>query len=348
MAIKEALSTIVQGQNLSQAMTYAVAQEMIAGEAKDAQMGALLATLALKGETVAEIAGLAQAMQEAAIQVQFPFPVVDTCGAGGDGQQTFNISTTVAFVVAACGAKVAKHGNRAATSSSGSADVLEALGANLELTAQEVEHCVHEVGIGFFFAQRFHPAMKHVMPTRKALGIRTVFNMLGPLLSPAAARHQVIGIPNPDLAEKLIKAIQLLGNHEHVLVVSGTDGLDEVSTAAPTQVYSYQRKQDTIQTSEITPESVGLDRAPLSALQVDSKDESATLIRSILAGTETGAPLTIVLLNSAAALIAADIVADWKQGIQIAHEAIASGAAREKLEKFVQFTNTTHLTTHKS
>jgi anthranilate phosphoribosyltransferase len=330
------LHKLIASKNLSTPEVYAFAQTMIHGNADPAQVGAFLALLAQKGETVDEIVGLAKAMQEVATQVVFPFSILDTCGSGGDSKNTFNISTTAAFVAAGAGVKVAKHGNRSYSSSSGSADVLEALGVSVSLSPELVKRCVEEIGIGFFFAPNFHPAMKHVMPVRKALGIRTVFNILGPLISPALAKHQVLGVPSKKLAETLIQVVGKLGA-EHVLIVSGHDGMDELSVCSSSSIWEYTKHNDTIARYEFLPQDHSIDLVSIESLQVFSVEESATIVKGILDGSITDGRRDVVLVNAAAGLIAYGLAESWSEALTLANESIDSGKANDKLNALSLF-----------
>jgi anthranilate phosphoribosyltransferase len=301
------------------------------GQATPAQWGALMTGLRLKGETVDEIAGFAAVMRRFATPVATSRAVVDTCGTGGDGRGTFNVSTTAAFVAAGAGATIAKHGNRSMTSRCGSADVLEALGVNIALTPEQVQACMEESGIGFMFAQLFHPAMKFAAGPRREIGIRTVFNVLGPLTNPAGARAQVLGVPSAALVSRLAEALALLGTH-HALVVHGEDGLDEISICAPTLVCEVRDGE--LRSYRVAPEDLGFARArPETILGADAAANAATT-RRVLAG-EDGPPREIVLLNAAAALVAADLADGLTDGIALAARAIDSGAAKERLESLV-------------
>jgi len=274
---------------------------------------------------------MARAMREKAIPVATSGPVVDTCGTGGDASQTFNISTTASLVVAAAGLKVAKHGNRGMSSGCGSADVLDALGVKIDLGAKEVERCLEEVGIGFMFAPIFHPAMKYASPHRREIGIRTIFNILGPLTNPAGAEAQLLGVADGELTMKMAEVLSLLGCH-HALVVHGEDGLDEITLGAQTTV--CELKEDEITRYLIDPEEFGFRRVSMASLRGGPPQESAAIIRRVLAG-ETGPHRDIVLINAAAALVAGDRAENLDQGIKIAAQAIDSGKASEKLEKLI-------------
>ncbi|MDA8218470.1 MAG: anthranilate phosphoribosyltransferase [Dehalococcoidales bacterium] len=333
--IKEAIIKLVDGTSLDQDEAAQVMEEIMAGTATAAQMGAFLTVLRLKGETVEEIAGLAATMRARAIPVATSRTVVDTCGTGGDGCGTFNISTAAAFVAAACGVAVAKHGNRAMSSTCGSADVLEALGANVSLPAEEVALCLEEVGLGFMFAPMFHPAMRHAIGPRRELGFRTVFNVLGPLTNPAGARAQVLGVPDAVLAEKMARALQRLGTH-HALVVHGSDGLDELTVSGPSVVYEVV--DGDVRGYDVRPEDFGFEPSPLSAIVGGSPEVNAAIIRSVLAG-EPGPRRQVVVLNAAAALVAGDVAPDLQTGVALASQAIDSGEAAALLDRFVQHTH---------
>ena len=329
--IREAIDTLVSGNSLTMEQAAVVMNEIMNGEATPAQFGSFVTALRLKGETVHEIAGMARAMREKAIPVATSGPVVDTCGTGGDASQTFNISTTASLVVAAAGLKVAKHGNRGMSSGCGSADVLDALGVKIDLGAQEVEKCLEEVGIGFMFAPIFHPAMKYASPPRREIGIRTVFNILGPLTNPAGAEAQLLGVADGALTMKMAEVLSLLGCH-HALVVHGEDGLDEITLGGQTTV--CELKEDEITRYLIDPEEFGFRRVNMASLRGGPPQESAAIIRRVLAG-ETGPHRDIVLLNAAAALVAGDRAENLEQGIKIAAQAIDSGNASEKLENLI-------------
>lgn len=334
--IREAIEALVnQGRDLSEGEATAVMGEIMSGQATPAQFGAFLIALRMKGETVDEITGMARVMREHALPVPIEgVALVDTCGTGGDAQGTFNVSTAAAFVVAGAGARVAKHGNRAMTSACGSADVLEALGARIELTPEQVAACIEDVGLGFMFAPAFHPAMKHAAAPRREIGVRTVFNILGPLTNPAGARAQLLGVARPELGAKMAAVLSRLGC-EHALVVHGQDGLDEMSLSGPTSV--HELREGRIREYEVSPQEMGLAEAPLDAVRGGSAEENADKLRSVLDG-DAGPARDIVLLNAAAALVAADLAADLWEGVRLAQSAIDSGAAREKLARFVELT----------
>ena len=331
--IKEAIGTLVSGNSLTVEEAASVMEEIMGGEVTPAQFGAFVTALRLKGETVDEIAGLARTMRSKAIPVTVADPVVDTCGTGGDGSSTFNISTAAAFVAAGAGLKVAKHGNRAMSSQCGSADVLEALGVKIDLNAEQVQRCLQEAGIGFMFAPVFHPAMKYAAAPRREIGIRTVFNILGPLTNPAGAKAQLLGVADEALVEKLALALQGLGC-DHALVVHGEDGLDEITITAETRV--CELKDGGIRSYFISPEDFGLSRASLDSLKGGTLDENAAMLRSILAGA-TGPQRDAVLMNAAAVLLAGDKVETLQQGIDLAREVIDNGQAQAKLEQLIEF-----------
>jgi anthranilate phosphoribosyltransferase len=331
--IKEVISQLVSGRSLSMDESSAVMEEIMEGNATPAQFGAFVTALRIKGETVEEIAGLARTMRVKALRVNINEPVVDTCGTGGDGLGTFNISTTAAFVAAACGLKVAKHGNRAMSSQCGSADVLEALGVKIDLNPEQVQKCLEKVGIGFMLAPVFHPAMKYAAAPRKEVGIRTVFNILGPLTNPAGAGGQVLGVPDRSLIEKMATVLKML-SCQHALVVHGEDGLDEITITGKTFV--SELRNNNIKNYEIAPEELGLPRAKPDSLKGGTAKENADLLRSILSGKK-GAQRDIVLMNASAALVAGDKVATLGQGIALARKAIDNGKALQKIEELVKF-----------
>ena len=331
--IREAIALIVSGRSLTMEEAASVMEEIMQGEVTPAQIGAFVTALRLKGETVDEIVGLAKTMRAKTIPVTIAEPVVDTCGTGGDGLHTFNISTAAAFVATGAGLKVAKHGNRAMSSQCGSADVLEALGVRIDLNAELVQRCLKEVGIGFMFAPSFHPAMKYAAAPRREIGIRTVFNILGPLTNPADAKAQVLGVADELLVEKLALVLQRLGSH-HALLVHGEDGLDEITITGKTRV--CELKDNHINHYFLSPEDFGLPRASLSSLKGGSVNENAALLRSILAG----APVPqrdVVLLNAAAGLLVGDRVETLEPGVALAKEVIDSGQALAKLEQLIEF-----------
>jgi anthranilate phosphoribosyltransferase len=308
-----------------------VMREIMEGQATPAQLGAFLTALHLKGETPAEIAGMAAVMREKALRVNVPGPLVDTCGTGGDGQGSFNISTAAAFVAAAAGLKVAKHGNRAASGACGSADVLEALGVKIDLPPAGVERCIREVGMGFMFAPVFHPAMRHAAPVRREIGIRTVFNILGPLTNPAQAQHQLVGVAYPHLTRPMAEVLRLLGVR-HAIVAHGEDGLDELTLSGATS--GWEVHDGAVHPWSVPIEATGLPRTPTAAFKGGSKEENAATMRRLFQG-EPGAIRNVVLLNSGAVLLVGDRVTNLRQGIALAAEVIDSGAALQTLEALV-------------
>ncbi len=333
MDIQTALNNVIAGKDLNRADMHSVMQTIMQGNATSAQIGGLLVALRLKGESVDEITAAAEVMRELAEKVNIDKThLVDTCGTGGDGANTFNISTTSAFVVAASGAKVAKHGNRSVSSNSGSADVLEAAGVNLELNAEQVVSCIENVGIGFMFAPMHHSAMKHAIGPRRELGIRTLFNVLGPLTNPAGAPNQVIGVFSNDWLNPLAETLKQLGS-EHVLVVHAEDGLDEISIAAKTTI--AELKDGKIDNHEISPEDFGMDRQDISALAVNGVDDSLSKMQSVLDNND-GPAKDIVCLNAGAAIYAAGLADTIQDGVSKARSTIASGAAKLKLEQLIQ------------
>ena len=335
--IRDAIDAIVShSRSLSEDEAAAVMRDIMSGEATPAQIGAFLVALRAKGETVDEITGMARVMREHALAVPTAglSGLVDTCGTGGDASGTFNVSTAAAFVVAGAGGRVAKHGNRAMTSACGSADVLEALGAKIDLNPEQVAQCIRDVGIGFMFAQTFHPAMKHVAGPRREIGIRTVFNILGPLTNPAGAAHQLLGVARPELAPLLAEALGRLGAR-HALVVHGHGGLDELSLSGPSTV--HELRDGALREYTVSPKEVGLAEAPNEAVRGGSAEENAAALRAVLGG-EPGPLRDITLLNAAAALAAADLASDINEGVRLAARAVDSGAARDKLTAFVKLT----------
>ncbi len=330
------LRKLGNGQDLSVEEAEQATGYIMSGLATPAQVAGFLTALHLKGETTEEITGCALAMRRAATRVQpKASPLVDTCGTGGDGLGTFNISTAAAFVVAGAGVPVAKHGNRAASSRSGSADVLEALGVNINAPPHVVSRCIDEAGIGFLFAPVFHPAMKHAAGPRRELGFRTVFNILGPLSNPAGATRQVLGVYDRSLTERMARVLGLLGA-ERALVVHGAGGMDELSTLGPTVVSELGGGK--VVNYEIAPEDVGLERARLDDLLGGTPEENARMVREVLAGVP-GPRRDIVLLNAAAALVAADRARSLREGIALAGESIDSGRARAALDALVEYSH---------
>lgn len=335
MSIRAAIGALVdERRDLTETEAAAVMSEIFGGEATPAQLGAFLIALRLKGETVDEIAGMASVMREHAVRVKVDGPLLDTCGTGGDGQGTFNVSTAAAFVAAGAGARIAKHGNRAMTSGSGSADVLEALGAKIDLTPEQVAECIERTGFGFMFAQVFHPAMKHAAGPRREIGVRTVFNILGPLTNPAGAQHQLLGVARPEIAAKMAAALQRLDGR-HVLVVHGSDGVDELSISAASTV--HELRDGTLREYSVTPEDAGLSAAPADAIGGGTPDQNAAVLTAVLHG-ERGPVRDVVVLNAGAALVAFGAARDLRDGATLAQESIDSGAAGRKLDQWVDLT----------
>jgi anthranilate phosphoribosyltransferase len=314
----------------------AVMRSIMTGQATPAQIGGFLVGLRMKGETVDEIAAAAKVMRELATRVDVDGPhLVDTCGTGGDGASTFNISTASAIVTAAAGGRVAKHGNRSVSSSSGSADVLEAAGVKLDLTPAQVAACIDQVGVGFLFAPHHHSAMKHAIGPRKEMRVRTLFNLLGPLTNPAGAPNQVLGVFSPDWVEPLAQVLKQLGS-EHVLVVHAEDGLDEISIAAPTRVAELNKGDISVYT--VTPEDFGLQRADLSAIAVENAAQSLAMIEAVFAG-RPGPARDIVRLNAGAAIYAAGLVSSLADGVTLAADVISSGKARQTYQSLIDVSN---------
>ncbi len=334
--MKECLQKLIAGQNLSSSEAVAAFDRIMDGEATPAQLGAFLAALRLKGETIDELTGACTSMRRHAVFIDpRGKQVVDTCGTGGDALGTFNISTTAAFVVAGAGVPVAKHGNRSITSKCGSADVLAELGVNLEVSPDVMEECIHEVGIGFLFAPKLHPAMKHAMGPRRELGFRTIFNLLGPLSNPAGARCQVLGVFAPELTEMFAEVLKQLGS-QRVFVVHGQDGMDEITVTGTTRV--SELRDGSIRTYNFDPLSVMEDYADISTLAGGDPKQNAVITRAILEG-EKGPRRDIVCLNAAAGLIAGGKAKDFVDGFQLAETTLDSGAALQALEGLVIKTN---------
>lgn len=336
MNLPNAIKTVIQQQDLSSDEMTEVMQQIMTGEATPAQIGGFLVGLQMKGETITEIAAAAKVMRSLATPVDISGDhIVDTCGTGGDGASTFNISTASAFVVAAAGAKVAKHGNRSISSSSGSADVLEAAGVNLDVSPEQVKHCVDTVGVGFMFAQKHHGAMKHAIGPRREMAVRTVFNLLGPLTNPAQAPNQVLGVFDKKWVEPMAHVLKELGS-QHVLIVHADDGLDEISIGSNSSV--AELKDGVISTYTIQPEDFGLTRCDISQLAVNNAQESLLIIKDIFAG-KLGAARDIVVLNAGAAIYAADLTDSLANGIKLAQTTIDSGKAQEKLDALIACSN---------
>ncbi|MBN1317684.1 MAG: anthranilate phosphoribosyltransferase [Anaerolineales bacterium] len=336
MHIKQAINELLASQDLTESLAEAVMEEIMSGQATAAQIGGFLIALRLKGETAVEVTGLTRAMRRNCIPVRCRRQnLVDTCGTGGDGRGTFNISTAAAFVAAGAGLAIAKHGNRSVSSKCGSADVLQALGVRLDLEPQKVATCIDQVGIGFLFAPLLHPAMKHIVGPRREMGVRTVFNILGPLANPAGAQVQILGVYDQALVLMMARVLNALGSCS-AYIVHSADGLDELSTTGPNQVAQLEDGQ--VRTFTLDPIELGLPRAKLDDLVGGDAEDNAALIRQVLDG-ELGPRRDIVLLNAAAALAAGGLAADLRSGLDMAAHSIDSGAAREKLAAMVAFTN---------
>jgi anthranilate phosphoribosyltransferase len=333
--IRDALAKLVEHEDLTDAQAAACMEELMTGAATPAQFGAYVTALRMKGETIDEIAGMARVMREKSSRIEIDGPLLDTCGTGGDASGSFNVSTCAAFVAAGAGARVAKHGNRAMTSQSGSADVLEALGAKIDLSPEQVRACIERAGIGFMFAQAFHPAMKFVAPLRREIGIRTVFNLLGPITNPAGARRQVVGVARPQLVETIAGALARLGS-ERALVVHGDDGFDEFSITGPSTV--TQLADGVLRSYRVAPEELGLQRHDIAHLRGGTPQQNATELRLVLDGAP-GPLRDFTLINAAAALVAWGTAADMAAGVKLAAASIDSGAAAAKLAAFVEATN---------
>ena len=332
MNMQSAIRAVTEGRDLSAEQMHSVMRTIMTGQATPAQIGGFLIGLRMKGETVEEIAAAAEVMRELATRVDVRGPhLVDTCGTGGDGVSTFNISTASAFVVAAAGGKVAKHGNRSVSSKSGSADVLEAAGVSLDLTPEQVAQCVIEVGVGFMFAPKHHGAMKHAIGPRKEMGVRTIFNLLGPLTNPAGAPNQVLGVFSDQWIEPLAQVLARLGS-QHVLVVHAEDGMDEISIGAPTRV--AELKDGKVATYTVTPEQFGFKCDNVSDLVVKGVAESLSMVESVL-DNEEGPARDIVALNAGAAIYVAGLASTPEDGVKKALAVIASGAAKGKLQALI-------------
>ena len=332
--IRESIDTVVSGQSLSMEDASLVMREIMEGEATPAQLGAFLTALALKGETTQEIAGMAKVMREMALHVKVDGELIDTVGTGGDGKNTFNISTATAFVAAGAGLKVAKHGNRAASGSCGSADVLEALGVQIELSPEAVAQCVNEVGVGFMFAPAFHPAMRYAGPVRREIGIRTVFNILGPLTNPAGAQTQLLGVAFPELGGIMAEVLGFLGSH-HAMIVHGHGGLDEISLSGDTSVWEVRGGE--VEEWTLHVEDTGLPETPIEAIQGGTKEENAATMRRVFQG-EQGPVRDMVLLNSAGVLMVGDKAESIRKGVEMSAGIIDSGAALAKLDQMIEVT----------
>lgn len=338
MISKDLMNRAVEGRDLSTEEMRTAMHSIMTGESTPAQIGGFLVALRMKGETVAEITAAAQVMRELAAPVPvnpaYTNELVDTCGTGGDASGLFNVSTAAALVVAAAGGRVAKHGNRSVSSKSGSADVLEAAGIRIDCNAEQVAQCVQQLGVGFMFAPGYHGAMKHAIGPRRELGVRTIFNIIGPLTNPAGAKNQVVGVFNGHLTEPLAKVLQQLGSR-HVLVVHGEDGLDEISINAPTRI--AELKDGELFNYTLVPEDVGLERGSLDALRVDTAEQSLSLIQKAFTG-KAGIARDMVALNAGAALYACGKTDNMKQGVSLALDTLASGAAADRLAALAELT----------
>lgn len=345
MNIQQALHAVVAKESLSQQDMISVMREIMTGQATPAQIGGFLVALRMKGETVDEITGAAQVMRELATPVAIAGDnLVDTCGTGGDGANLFNVSTASAFVVAACGGKVAKHGNRSVSSSTGSADVLEAAGIHLDLSPEQVARCVEEVGVGFMFAPAHHSAMKHAIGPRKELAMRTIFNMLGPMTNPAGVKRQVIGVFDKALCRPMAEVLQKLGS-EHVMVVHASDGLDELTLSGTS--FIAELKNGKINEYTIRPEALGLSTKNLTGLSVSSAEESLNLIRDALGkqeGEYAQKAADIIALNAGAAVYVAGIANTLEEGVRMAEDAIGSGLAKAKIQDLASFSDCCKIT----
>lgn len=335
MDIQSAIKLVIEGSDLPKDDMHAVMHAIMTGECTPAQIAGFLVGLRMKGETIDEITAAAQVMRELSTKVVTNSNhLIDTCGTGGDGVNTFNISTTSAFVVAAAGASVAKHGNRSVSSNSGSADVLEAAGVKLDVTPEQVAQCISDVGIGFMFAPSHHSAMKYAIGPRRELGIRTLFNILGPLTNPADAPNQVLGVFSDIWLEPLAEVLKQLGS-QHVMVVHSNDGMDEISISAPTQIAELVNNE--IKTYSITPEQFGVTRVEINSLSVNSIEDSLNTLQAVLDNTE-GPAKDIVILNAGAAIYTAGLADDLEAGIEQAITVIKNGTAKEKLNALIELT----------
>jgi anthranilate phosphoribosyltransferase len=339
--IREAISQLLENQSLTAEQAEAVMDQIMGGDATPAQIAGFLIALRVKGETVDEITGCARAMRRAAVQVtpRQNDNLVDTCGTGGDESGTFNISTTTAFVAAGAGLRVAKHGNRSISSRSGSADVLTALGVNLDLSPEQVAGCLDETGIGFLYAPKLHPAMRYAIGPRRELGVRTVFNVLGPLTNPAGAQTQLLGVYDPALTETMARVLRDLGSRA-AYVVHGHGGLDELTTTGPNRISHFGLNDgDDVTTETLDPESLGFALAQPGDLLGGEPDESARITRDVLSGQDRGPRRDVVLLNAAAALHIGGLAGDLANGIALAQESIDGGAAQRTLDVMIAYTN---------
>ena len=340
MDIQQAINLVIEGNSLNTEDMTSVMRTVMSGEATPAQVAGFLVALRMKGEVVEELTAAASVMRELSSKVKVSTDhLVDTCGTGGDSKGTFNVSTATAFVVAAAGARVAKHGNRSVSSKSGSADLLETAGVNLELNPDQVAKCIEEIGIGFLFAPAHHSAMKHAIGPRKELGARTMFNLLGPLTNPANAPHQVLGVFSQQWVEPLAHVLKSLGS-KHVLVVHAEDGLDEISIAGNTHV--AELKDDEVSSYQISPTQFGIEEGKLADIVAQDSSESLQIVNNVFdnkPSNNSTAAVDIVKLNAGAALYASDIATSLEEGVSIAADAMASGAAKTKFLQYIEYTN---------
>ena len=337
MNYSQTLTQLIERRDLTHNDMLDLMQHIMSGQLTPAQIAAVLVALRVKGESISEIAAAAEVMRELStkVMVKDNGHLIDTCGTGGDGAQTFNISTASAIVAAAAGAKVAKHGGRSVSSKCGSADILEKLGVNVNLTPEQVAHSVETIGVGFMFAPNHHSAMKHAAPVRKELGVRTLFNLLGPLTNPAGAKNQVMGVFDRDLTGKLARVLQQLGS-KHVLVVHGADGMDEISISTTT--FIAELKDGAVREFTVSPEQFGIKPAPLNAIQVTDADGAKAMLMNVM-DNQAGAARDIVLLNAGAAIYVAGLSDTLGNGVKRAAEIVASGLAKNKLQQLVQTSN---------
>lgn len=333
--IRDAITKLTKGNSLTEEESSSSMKEIMNGEATPAQFGSFVTAMHIKGETVDEIVGMARVMKQMALHVEAEGILVDTCGTGGDGSNTFNISTTSGFVAAGAGIKIAKHGNRAMSGSCGSADVLESLNVKIDLSPDGVKTCIDETGFGFMFAQRFHPSMKFAAGPRKEIGIRTIFNFLGPLTNPAGAERQVIGVSDKSMAGKMAEVLSRLGSIR-ALILRGDDGLDEITLSTNTQVWELQEGK--VSQYTISPVDFGLDQQSIDPIRVNTVNESVYKLQNVLSG-ESGPEREIVLLNTAAALMVSGTSDSLRDGFEIAAESIDSGRAKSKLDSLVNLSN---------
>jgi len=335
--VTEAIARVTRGEELTREEARRVMERIMAGEATDAQIASLLTAIKMRGETAEEIAGFAQAMRQAASNIRPNVsPLVDTCGTGGDGQGTFNISTAAAFIAAGAGVYVAKHGNRCVSSSCGSADVLEALGVKIDMEPEKVKACIEDVGIGFLFAPRFHPAMRHVMRARREMGIPTAFNILGPLTNPAGADAQVLGVGSREKAPLVARALAEIGVRR-AMVVHGEDGMDEITLTSPTLVWEVEEGE--VREARLDPRELGLQGAAREDLRGGDAEENARIIREEVLAGRGGPRREVALLNAAAAIMVAGKAGGLKEGLEMAAVSVDSGAALRKLQELVEYSN---------